>query len=160
MTLLEIVRTIAILSTGTFAGILFGDRMGASFARPALDVSSFLQFQQVQHRYFQRLMPPLMLTAILTTLTWLLLLRAQWSSVQFCILAVAMAAIALASGLTLRVNIPINKQLMTWSVENPPANVTEVWSRWEKVHTIRTVLWLAAFTLEVVCAGMFSVTGA
>ncbi len=36
MSVLEIVKVIAILSSGLLAGILFGDRMGATFARPSL----------------------------------------------------------------------------------------------------------------------------
>jgi hypothetical protein len=39
-------RFVTLLSTGLLAGILFGDRMGASLARPELSPSSFVTFQQ------------------------------------------------------------------------------------------------------------------
>lgn len=155
MSLLGIVRLIAILSSGVLAGILFGDRMGATFARPSLSASSFLQFQQIQHVHFARMMPPLTLVAIVGGLGWLSLVGAQRSPEQFWLVALATVAMVLAAALTLRVNIPINNQLMTWNVAAPPENMREIWSRWEKIHTIRTVLWLTAFVLEVSALAIF-----
>jgi hypothetical protein len=149
MSAIGIVRMVAIFSSGLFAGILLGDRMGASFARPSLSPASFLQFQRIQHVHFARMMPPLTLAAILSALSWLIILRAQWNTSLFWMIAVAAGAMIMAATLTLRVNIPINNQLMTWSVEAPPENMREIWSRWERVHTIRTILWLGAFALEV-----------
>ncbi len=77
MSSLLLVRIIAVLFSGVFAGILFGDRMGATYARPVLSVSSFIQFQQAVHVRFEKLMPPLLLTAIAGGVTWLMLIRAQ-----------------------------------------------------------------------------------
>ena len=155
MSALGIVRIIAVLCSGLFAGILFGDRMGASFVRPALNATSFLQFQRMQHIHFARMMPPLTLASIVGGVGWLVMVRAQWNSFQFWLVALAMGATVFAVALTLAVNIPINKQLMTWNVTAPPDNMREIWSRWEKVHTIRTVLWLGAFALEVVALSIF-----
>ncbi len=156
MSVLGIVRVIAILPSGLVAGILFGDRMGATFARPSLSPSSFLQFQRIQHVHFVRMMPPLILGAIAAGLGWLILVRAQWNSFQFWLVALATGAMVCATALTLAVNIPINNQLMTWSVAAPPDNMREIWSHWEKVHTVRTILWLGAFALEVVVLGAFA----
>jgi uncharacterized membrane protein len=156
MSVLEIVRIIAILSSGLMAGILFGDRMGAAFARPSLSASSFVQQQQIIHIHYVKLLPALALTAIASALGWLILVRAQWSSVEFWLPTLATGAIVSAAALTLRVNFPINDQLMTWSVAAPPDNVREIWSHWEKAHTVRTILWVGAFALEVVALGIFA----
>ena len=150
MSVLSILRMIAIFSSGVFAGILFGDRMGATFARPSLSPSSFLQFQRIQHVHFARMMPPLSLAAIAGGLGWLIMVRTLWNGSQFWLVAVATGAMVLAAVLTLRVNIPINNQLMKWSVAAPPEDMWTIWKRWEKVHTIRTILWLGAFALEVI----------
>jgi uncharacterized membrane protein len=155
MNILGIVRAIAILSSGVFSGILFGDRMGATFARPSLSPSSFLQLQQIQHVHFVKFMPPLTLTAIGSGLGWLIMVRTQWNSLQFWLVALATGAMVVGAVLTVKVNIPINNQLMTWSAAAPPQNMREIWSRWEKIHTIRTILWLAAFAFEVVALGVF-----
>ena len=156
MSLLAIVGVIAILSSGMMAGILFGDRMGATFARPSLSASSFVQFQQIIHVHYVRMMPVLGLTAIAAALGWLLLMRAQWNSSRFWLVAFATGAMVFAAALTRAVNIPINNQLMTWSVASPPDNVGEIWSCWEKAHTVRTILWLGAFAIEVVALGLFA----
>ncbi len=104
------------------------------------------------------MMPPLTLGAVAAGLGWLILVRAQWDSLLFWLVALATGAMVCATALTLAVNIPINNQLMTWSVAAPPDNMREIWSRWERVHTVRTILWLGAFALEVVAVGVFTLT--
>ncbi len=156
MSVLTLVRIIAVLFSGLFAGILFGDRMGASYGRPQLSASSFVQFQQIQHVHFAKLMPPLILTAIAAGLGWLFLVRALWNTAEFWLIALATAAMICAAVLTRAINIPINNQLMTWSVSAPPANIREIWLRWESVHTIRTILCLGAFALEVAALAIFA----
>jgi hypothetical protein len=47
------------------------------------------------------------------------------------------------------VNVPLNDQLVTWSVAFPPPNVHELWMPWEGAHAIRTVVAVAAFVLAV-----------
>jgi hypothetical protein len=71
---------------------------------------------------------------------------------------VALATGAIISGftLTLTVNFPINAQLMTWSAAAPPDNMREIWNPWEKTHTVRTILALGAFVLEVVALCIFA----
>jgi Domain of unknown function (DUF1772) len=127
--ILGIFRILAVVCSGVFAGTLFGDRMGATFARPALDASSFLRFQRVQHVHFARWMPPLTLASVVGALAWLIIVRAQWDGLQFWLVALAIGAMVLGAVLTLSVNIPINNQLMTWNVEAPAQNVREIWRR-------------------------------
>lgn len=156
MSVLGIVRVIAILSSGLVAGILFGDRVGASYARPALSASSFVQLQQIIHVHFVRMMPVLLLTAIAAGLVWLILVRSRWNGAEFWLVALAAAAMACAAVLTRAINVPINNQLMTWSVAAPPENIREIWSHWEQVHTVRTILFLGAFALEAVALVIFT----
>lgn len=155
MSVLALARIIAVLFSGLFAGILFGDRMGASFARPQLSASSFVQFQQIQHVHFAKLMPPLLLTALAGSLGWLIVVHTRWNSAEFWLVALATLAIICAGVLTRAINVPINNQLMTWSVAAPPADMREIWSRWESVHTVRTILCLGAFALQVLALAMF-----
>jgi len=68
--------------------------------------------------------------------------------------------IVIAASLTVRVNFPINDQLMTWSAATPPDNIIEIWSPWEKAHTVRTILCLGAFALEVAAWSVFALQNA
>jgi len=61
MDVLAIIRVVAILCSGLMAGLMFGGRMGAAFARQALSASSFVQQQQIIHIHYIRLLPVLRL---------------------------------------------------------------------------------------------------
>jgi len=154
MPALTTVRVITVVSTGLFAGILLGDRAGATYARPQLSPSSFVQFQQIVHVHFVRLMPPLILAAILAGLIWLLLIRARWRDAEFWLVAAATGAVLLCLILTRAVNVPVNEQLMTWTIATPPSNLRELWAPWERVHTIRTIAAASAFLFEAVALGL------
>ncbi len=156
MNILAIVRVVAILCSGLMAGLMFGDRMGPAFARQALSASSFVQQQQIIHIHYVRLLPVLSLSSIVGALVWLFLARARWNGAEFWLVLLAVVAIAVAAALTVRVNFPINAELMTWTAAAPPDNWKEIWSRWENVHTVRTLLWVGAFALEVAALGLFA----
>lgn len=84
------------------------------------------------------------------------MIRSRSNSPEFWLVALAGLIIIVAAALTLRVNTPINNQLMTWDPASPPANWQSIWARWEHVHTIRTILWLCAFALESLALTFFS----
>ena len=149
-----VVQFVAVLATGLLAGIFLGDRMGASFARPALSPSSFVKFQQVQHVHFAKMMPILMGIAILSDVAWLVLIRAHARTMGFVFLGLATLAYVSVLVLTRAINVPINNRLMTWSASSPPSNVMEVWARWEQVHTVRTALAVFGFVCELLAFGM------
>lgn len=153
MSALVAVRFVAVFSTGLLAGIFLGDRMGASFARPALPLSSFVRFQQIQHGHFVKMMPILMGIAILSSVAWLVLIRSRVGSWGFLFLVLATVAYVSVLVLTRTVNVPINDQLMTWNASSPPPDVMEIWARWEKVHTVRTVIAVFGFACELLAFG-------
>ena len=77
MSVLLVVRIVAIVCAGLLAGIYVGHRAGAQLALPKLSQSSFVQFQQVVHVHYVRFMPVLNLTALLTALAWLAMIRSR-----------------------------------------------------------------------------------
>ena len=149
MNLLPIVRFIALVATGLLAGIFLGDRMGLGFARPALPATSFVQLQQIQHVHFVRMMPVLQIAALLSTLTWLFLIRSDARSSQFAVVALAAICLLVVFGLTMAINVPINNTLMTWNASAPPGDAMEIWKRWEQVNTVRAIISPIGFALQV-----------
>jgi len=149
MRILPFSQTIALVLCGLMTGVLLGDRLGPTYARPALTPSSFITLQQVTHVHYGKVLPKFTVGALAGGLLWLILIRAQRSRIQFWLLAFAVAAITAAAAVTIHVNFPINDQLMTWNATAPPDNLMQIWSTWEKAHTIRTMLWVSAFVLEV-----------
>ena len=149
MRILDSSRVLAVVCTGLYAGIILGDRMGASYARPVLTVADFIRFQQIQHVHFKPLLMPIILGAVLGGLIWIWLLRTRWRTAEFWLATGGTAAMVAAAVMTRLVNFPINDALMTWSAAAPPANVRALWAPWEQVHTVRATLSVLAFVLEV-----------
>jgi uncharacterized membrane protein len=153
MLVLRVVRAIAVLSIGLLAGIYLADRASAP-ARATLDPSSFVKYQQTVHVTYVKMMPPLVIAAIIAAAAWLFLVRLRWRGTEFWLVAAATCAIILIAVMTRAVNVPLNNQLMTWSVAAPPENLKELWARWEQVDAIRTVVAIGAFVVEA-CALCF-----
>jgi hypothetical protein len=143
-------RFAAVLLTGLLAGILFGDRMGASLVRPHLAAAAFVQFQQGLHLAFVPLLPVLMGLAMVGGGAWLVSARARARSREFRLVALAVLGVFTVFVLTRTVNVPINEQLMTWSAASPPADLLASWRPWEIAHTVRTVIAVTAFALHLV----------
>lgn len=150
MKLLTITRVVAVLCSGMMAGLLFGDWLGPSFARAAMNAPSFIQFQQIVHINYLRTLPALSTVAIVAPLVWLIMLRARRNSAEFKVLLGATIAIAVGYTITFVFNVPVNNQLETWNITDPPANAREIWSQWEKAHVVRTIFWVFGFFLETV----------
>jgi uncharacterized membrane protein len=157
--LLAVIRVVAIVTSGLMAGLLFGDWLGPSFARSAMDLSSFVHFQQIIHDNYVRALPFVSPPASMLPLVWLILLRRHRRSAEFRLVAIAALAIAAATAITFLVNIPVNSQLESWAAGNPPSNAREIWAAWETAHVVRTPLWLAGFGLEVVALAVAASTG-
>jgi uncharacterized membrane protein len=145
-----IVRIVALICTGLVAGIFLGHRAGVSRAMPVLNPSSFIQLQQVIHKTFARMMPVLILSALLGSVVWGVLLRSRWRTDEFWLVTGASLALMCILAMTRAVNIPINKRLMTWNAAAPPSDLSTVWATWERIHSIRTVLAIVAFAAEVI----------
>ena len=159
MDMLTIVRVVAVVCTGLLAGIFLGYRAGPQYALKEISASSFVQFQQVVHVHFVRFMPPLVLTALLAALVWLLMVRSQWRSAEFWLIAASTCGIALIAAMTRAVSVPLNNQLMTWNIATPPNNVREIWAPWDRVNTIRALVATGALILEVVTLSLRASTG-
>jgi uncharacterized membrane protein len=150
---LGIARVIAVVCSGLLAGIYLHDRAAAT-ARGGLNASSFVQYQQMVHVNFVRMMPPLILAAALGALVWLLSVRTQWRAPEFWLIAVSLCGIIFIAAITRLVNVPLNNQLMTWSPGSPPANLRELWAPRERIDTIRTIVSAGVFVLEVVALNL------
>ena len=155
MTFLVIIRAIAVICTGLAAGIYLGHRRGVSPAARVIGPPSFVRLQQVIHIHFARMMPPLVLGSTLGSLIWTILLRDRWQTAEWWLVALSAAAMLAVAVMTRVVNIPINKRLMTWDANAPPADVWEIWSPWEQVHTVRSVLAILALICQVVALSTY-----
>ena len=156
MNRLSITRVVAVVSSGIMAGLLFGDWLGPAFARSAMSVSSFIEFQQIVHTNYLMTLPALSTLALAAPVLWLVLLRNRRDSAEFKVVFAATIAIAVGFMITLVFNVPVNEELETWKAAAPPANAREIWSKWETAHVVRTVFWVLGFFLEAVALAVVS----
>ena len=146
----SVVQIVAILCSGLMAGLLFGDWLGTSFARARMSDASFIQLQQIVHVNYLRTLPALSSAAVIAPVVWLFFWRSRRGSTEFGMLLAAAIALVIGQAITFLINVPINDQLESWSVTNPPSNARQIWSRWETAHVVRTVFWVGGFLLEVI----------
>ncbi len=149
MSTLAAVQVITLLASGLKAGVLFGDNLSVRFARHQLSGSSFVKFQQVQLQHFEKFMPALSGITALFSISWLALMWPRFGTFSFRFVAAAALAQIASLVLALAGCMPINKQLMTWSISSPPPDVMEIWTRWEQINAIRTFLAIVGFVCVV-----------
>ena len=149
-----IVPVIAILCAGLMSGLLFADWLGPAVARARMSMSGFVQFQQIIHSQYLRVLPALASMALAAPILWSVLWRGQWGTIPYGVLLVATVAIFAGFVVTIVVNVPINDQLEEWNAANPPPNAREIWRPWETAHLVRMCLWTVGFCLEIVSLAM------
>ena len=159
MGLATLVRVVALVAVGLLAGIFLGYRAGVQYALPELSASSFVQLQKIIHVHYVRFMPLLVLTALLSSVLWLVMIRAHWRTSEFWLVAISASGILVIAAATRAVNVPLNNQLMTWSVASPPTNLREIWAPWDRVNTLRSVLATGAFVLQAVALSLQAASG-
>ena len=150
MRVLTVSRVLTVGCAGLFAGILLGDLAGPAQARPVLNPSAFVQLQQIIHARYVIIMPALIAATILAGLAWIFLIRSNRKTPEFWLVAGSIVATSFCLIITRLVNVPLNNQLVDWSVAVPPPNVHELWAPWEGAHAIRTVVALAGFVASVI----------
>ena len=66
---------------------------GVQYTLTELSASSFVQLQKIIHVHYVRFMPPLLSTALLSSVLWLAMIRSQWRTVEFWFVAIAACGI-------------------------------------------------------------------
>lgn len=71
---------------------------------------------------------------------------------SFYLLLAASLCIIVAVLVTVFGNWPINNQIITWSINSPPANWTELRDEWWRLHVVRTVMIITALSCVILAA--------
>jgi uncharacterized membrane protein len=86
------------------------------------------------------LMPAALLSALISTV--LLLRRGQTRRSVFTVSAFVLLLVAMI--ITLIVNVPIDRQIQSWTTTTLPADWSAIRDRWELYHGLRTLVSLTA----------------
>lgn len=135
-------------------GVHFGTWLTEAPIRETRSGPLFTEVQQGRDRVAARIMPILGNLAILSVAVYAVLVRATpWA---FVLTLVALVLLIGDMTVTLAGNVPLNKQVQSWNVAAPPPEWANLRDRWEKFHTIRTVLIVLGFVLLAATVAFFN----
>ena len=142
---LEIVLT-AVLACGWFY-----EWMGFMRASISLPGPVYIQVRQALAGTFMKQIPRISIAAVVSQSIATLSARRRRSP-SFGLSLLGLVCLVAACISTLRVNVPINRQMDTWSSGALPSNWTELRDRWNRYHTFRTILSMLSFACQVLAA--------
>lgn len=141
----SIIRFSVLLLASLLVGAMFGIWLG--FNPSDLSPGTYVEHQQHTIRALNTPMPILGGVCILLTIILAVLER---SNRQVRYLLVAATVCLVSAGLiTQFLNQPINAEVMTWSIQAPPANWTELRDQWWQWHIVRTLAGIAAMSFLI-----------
>lgn len=145
----------AIVLTSLSMAVHFGTWLTETPLRETRSGALFTEVQQGRDRVAARIMPVLGNAAVLSVAACAVLVRAVPGAFALSLLALLFIVGDMA--VTLAGNVPINKQVQSWNVSEPPPEWAELRDRWERLHTIRTMLIVSGFALFVAAVVFFEV---
>jgi uncharacterized membrane protein len=140
-TLELIVLLIAALATGG----LMVNWVGLARAMAQLSPSTYVELHQSTNRTFQPYMPVVVVGAIVGGIVLAVASGIHTASGQLSAFGAVCYAAVIA--ITHPTDLPINKQIARWSIENPPGDWAAVRARWIRFHVIRTLFSVPGFAL-------------
>ncbi|GAA1557480.1 MULTISPECIES: DUF1772 domain-containing protein [Brevibacterium] len=143
---------LAVITT-TVVGLMVGVEFAVAFVinpiTHRLPVAASLAARADGGRMMGRAMPfwyigSLVLTVALTAVSW------GMPTATMALIAAGLLAISVIMSVLLLV--PINNRSLTWTAEDHPEDWREQYQRWDRLHYVRVVVIVAAFTLIAVAA--------
>lgn len=140
-----ILRFVDLLLVALLTGTMFGIWLG--YNPSDLSPGAYVEQQQHAIRALNAPMRILGAVCILLTMTLAVLDRSRR---PVCFLLVTAAVCIAAAGVVTRfMNVPINAEVMTWSIQAPPPNWTELRDQWWQWHIVRTCAGIGALSFLI-----------
>jgi uncharacterized membrane protein len=139
MSFVLIVLMFAALATG---GLLV-NWIGLGRAMSRLSVSAYVEFHQHTNRTFDPYMPIVVNGALAGGVALAVIYGIH--SIAGQLAAAGAVCYALVLVVAVSTNVPINHQIASWSIQNPPREWAQIRARWIRFHIIRTLFSLPAF---------------
>ena len=134
------IALLATLGVGLLAGILVGTGMTA-FTTLRLTESSWVMQFQFEDQLFAKAMPPVMLGTLLALAAACFLTSGQTR----LLFGAAIVFMLLVLAVTIGFEVPLNKQIQSWTPGSAPPAWQHVRDLWLKRHLLRTVASVLSF---------------
>jgi hypothetical protein len=141
----DTVPIVSLSALGLLAGMMLGIFI-AGYAARGLPEESWTRRFQLENRLFTKTMPPSLMLPLLGLIASVPLTRDAVRP----LFAVAAILTAIVLVITIVLEVPINRQVASWTAGAAPTNWGAVRNRWLWYHLARTVVGV----LAVVCAAV------
>jgi len=148
---LKILQLISILLSALVAGMFFGPWLALTRSIKTFGPEFFLAVVNRLNHNMAAVMTRLMPITLLSMIPVLILsFKQQPLTFYFTLIALALFIVALM--VTMLIEVPIVKQIITWQASNLPDNWQHLRDRWGTFHMVRIVASLVGFILLVIGA--------
>jgi uncharacterized membrane protein len=146
------IRKFVLFAALLFVALVAGAAFAIWFDYNPSGMSAAFYTEKMQHaiRVFTIPLPIVVVLGVLFTIAAALLARSERPN--FYLLLAASICIVAVALITRFGNIPINNQIITWSIDSPPSNWSELAHKWWQFQTARTVLALGALAFLISAA--------
>jgi uncharacterized membrane protein len=142
---------ISIVCSALVAGMFYGPWAALSRSMRTLAPEIFLAIVDRMNRNMAPVMTVLMPAALLAMVPVLIRSYGVYPRV-FSLYAAAFILFIVAIAITVLVEVPIVKEIVTWTIATLPANWQQVRDRWVRFHVIRVVAGVTSLVLLLVAA--------
>lgn len=142
-----VIRNLVLFGSLVFVGLTAGSAYVVWFDYNPNGMSPTFYVEHMQHaiRVLTIPLPAIVVLGLLSTAIAAFQTRRERAP---CLLLVGATLCVLAVALITRFgNIPINNQILTWSISSPPGNWAQLAQEWRQLQTARVVLQIAALCL-------------
>ena len=141
----------SIVCSALVAGMFYGPWAALSRSMRTFAPEVFLAIVDRMNRNMAPVMTVLMPAALLAMIPVLIASYGTYPKI-FSLYAAAFILFIVALAVTVLVEVPIVKEIATWTVATLPANWQQVRDRWVRFHVIRVVAGLASLVLLLIAA--------
>jgi uncharacterized membrane protein len=143
---LKIAQFVTLALTMLVAGAMWGTWLGLARSIDSFTAQTYLDIGRVLIANLAPVMPVLMLSAVASAVSVVVLLHRERASGRLLTTA-GLVLLLVVVLITVVVEVPINNQTRLWTPTTLPANWMDLRDRWALFHLIRTFVSLAAVSL-------------
>jgi hypothetical protein len=140
----KVVQFVSIMLYVLVAGVMWGTWLSLARTMTEYDAVTFLTDGKHMIANLATVMAVLMIAAVAIGLATVVLLFRHRSMTAGWLALAALALMVGVMAVTLAVEVPIDDQITTWTVETLPADWMAIRARWSAFHTFRTFLSLVS----------------
>ena len=134
---------IVLLFAALATGGLIVNWIGLGRAMSRLSVSAYVEFHQHTNRTFDPYMPIVVIGALAGGVVFTVMYGLHSIPGQLAAIGAVCYALVIIIGVPTCVRI--NRQIASWSIQNPPREWAQMRARWIRFHGIRTLFSVPAF---------------